>query len=142
MLIPVVFLFAFESIVFFTFIFPLIKDSGNEQGMLLLIPALAFLLVPTIVLVFIFRTFLFNSQLIIVNHDGLSVTSHRRKTQFIPKDEIEELFKIETPSARSLQLFGPQITARSDSRNITFGNNLSDEEIDYILALSRGILIS
>ncbi len=111
--------------------------------------ALLFLGIPTLAAVLLLGNAFMAKQTVVASSASLQVTRGwpLKKTVNIPSDEIEELFITAKPqgaSNRAANAFGAklEITAVSDAKQTSFGAGLASEELEYLLALAKGILIS
>lgn len=88
----------------------------------------------------------FAKQSAIVSNQSLQVIQcwPLKKTVNIPAEELEELFISKKNRNGSLSITGskPEIIAISDSKQISFGTGLGNEELNYLLALAKGIIVS
>ena len=109
-----------------------------------------FLALPTLILVGLLGTTFLASQSVIVDDQELVVTKGWpvRKTRKLPNDQIEE-FTISAKNANgggrkpAISIGGgSEIRAISDDIQLSFGSGLPVDELAYIHALAKAILVS
>lgn len=142
----------FELIFISVFAVPFFSKSDlGEMGFVFMgIFALFFLGIPTLILLKLIGNAFLANQSIAVNSASLTVSKGwpRKKTMSIPRSEIEEFFigvkSRHSSGGKAPVRFGSfkEVIAVSDRAQLSFGNGLPKEELEYVHALAKGILIS
>jgi len=142
----------FELIFISAFAIPFFTDSDmGEMGFIFMgVFGLFFLGIPTLILVKLIGNAFLARQSVSVNSSALTVSKGwpKRKTLSIPRSELEEFFigvkSRHSRSGKAPVTFGAlkEVIAVSDQAQLTFGNGLPKEELEYIQALAKGILVS
>ena len=152
------FLIAFTAIAFFELIFifsfaiPIFSNFESDSPALIFIIIFGFFFlgIPTLILLGLLGNTFLATQSVSVSNQTLSVTKGwpLRKSSNMPRNRIEE-FVIGARSKsqgnkKSIFNIGPgkEIQAVSDDTTLSFGSGLSDDELAYIHALAKGILVS
>lgn len=143
--------FAFFEIFFLSvFAIPMLSrgEAGGIPVFMLAFFCLMFLGFPTLAILFILNRAL-GTQTLRVTDQNLEVVKGWifKKRETIPSDRIEECLIGIPGSARAGKagsIFGPrhEIIAVSDDKRISFGSGLKQAELEYVLALAKGILVS
>jgi len=143
---------AFELIFISAFAIPFLTQTDISGPPLIFVAVfgLIFLGVPTLFLVGLIAHNFIATQSVSVSSDSLQVSKGwpSRKTTKIPRNEIEEFYlgvkKPGTRNSKAIITLGSskEIVAVSDTAQITFGGGLPKDEITYLYALAKGILVS
>ncbi len=149
-LIPIVIVAFFEIFVLVGFVLPILRNMDNGSGAWIpLAFASVFCIFPILFLVGTILPRMLSKESITVDRHQLSVTKSwlLRKTQTIPTDQLEELHigKSQPGQKNNVAQFLLKklpIIARSDDQTITFASGLPVEEKEYILALSKAVIVS
>lgn len=140
----------FELIFLSVFAIPMISGSGGEGIPVFVALAFSalFLGIPTVFILFILNKAL-GEQRLVANRQSLEVIKgwifKRRDT--LTCDRLEECY-LGTPgnlrTGKANALFGPsrEIVAVSDDKRINFGKGLDEAELEYLLALAKGVIVS
>ncbi len=151
-LVAIVFICLFELIFLTTFAIPFLSET-DLSGVFLIFAAvfgLMFLGLPTWILIRLIGSSFMATQSVSVSNATLTVAKGwpTRKTKSIPANEIEEfIIGIKKPGTRgnkSVITFGAnkEVLAISDTDQVSFGAGLPQDEVEYIYALAKGILVS
>lgn len=151
-LVAVIFICVFELIFLTTFAIPFLSKV-DLSGVFLIFAAvfgLLFLGLPTLFLIRLIGSNFLATQSVSVSNAKLTVAKGwpLRKTKSISANEIEEfLMGVKKPGTRGNKAVitigaSKEILAVSDNNQISFGAGLPEDEIEYIYALAKGILVS
>ena len=142
----------FELIFITVFAVPLFTDFDGSGVALVFVCVFLFffLALPTLFLVGLLGNTFLASQSVMVSDQELAVTKGwpLRKSQKVSNDQIEE-FTISSKTASgggrkpAISIGGgKEIRAISDDIQLSFGTGLPEDELVYIHALAKGILVS
>lgn len=142
----------FELIFLTTIALPFLSET-DPSGLFLIFASifgLMFLGLPTLFLVGLVGHTFIATQSVSVSNAALKVSKGWpvRKAKSIPADEIEEFIlgakKPGTQGSKSVTNFGAskEILAISDTDQLSFGAGLPPDEVEYVYALAKGILVS
>ena len=144
----IIFIGVFEAVFITVFAIPMFSNLNSDSPDAFLFPifALFFLSIPTFILVALIGNAFFAKQSVIVSNQSLQVIRGWpfKKTVNIPAQELEELFISKNKRNGSSTITGSkrEIIAISDSKQTSFGTGLDNEELNYLLALAKGIIVS
>ncbi len=150
LLIPLGFLAIFEIFIIGAFVVPILMKSGDEATSYIpIIFALVFSGLPILLVGGAILPMMLSRETITVDRHNLVVTRSwlLKKTLTIPTSELEELYigKALTGGKKNIASLlgkGKPIIARSDEQMIGFASSLDREEREYILALSKAVVVS
>jgi len=142
----------FELIFIFSFAIPFFSNFEADSPALIFIIIFGFFFlgIPTLILLALLGNTFLAAQSVSVSNQTLSVAKGwpLRKTATLPGNQIEEFViasKSKTQGKRKSIITigaGQEIQAVSDEATLSFGAGLSDEELAYLHALAKGILVS
>ena len=142
----------FELIFIFSFAIPFFSNFEADSPALIFIIIFGFFFlgIPTLILLALLGNTFLAAQSVSVSNQTLSVAKGwpLRKTATLPSNQIEEFViasKSKTQGKRKSIITigaGQEIQAVSDEATLSFGAGLSDEELAYLHALAKGILVS
>ena len=152
------FLIAFIAIAFFELIFifnlsvPFFSNFDRDSPALIfvIIFSFFFLVIPNLILLGLLGNTFLATQSVSVSNQTLSVTKGwpLKKSVTLASNHIEELVVAARSKSqgnrKAIVTIGArkEIQAMSDDTNLSFGAGLSEEELAYIHALAKGILVS
>ena len=143
--------FAFFEIFFLSFFAIPFFSRSEAEGIPVFVFAIfcfVFLGFPTLVVLFILNRAL-GTQSLSVTNQRLEIENGWlfKRRESISCDEIEECLIGVPGSSRAGKagsLFGPkpEMIAVSDDKRISFGSGLDQAELEYVIALAKGVLVS
>ncbi len=142
---------AFEIFFLTVFAFPMLSDfdSEHESRVFVVLFIVLFSSVPTLVLLALVGNTFLARQTVSVSSESVSVTRGWpfRKTTTIPSNEIEEFFVGKSDggqtSRKPVRIGSSQeVRVIADHAQTGFGNGLKRDELKYLHALAKGILVS
>jgi hypothetical protein len=142
----------FELIFIFSFAIPFFRnfEADSSALMFLIVFGFFFLGIPTFILLALLGNAFLANQSVSVSNQSLSVSKGWpwKKSATLETSRIEELVigaksrSQGNPKSIATIGFGKEIQAISDDATLSFGSGLSDEELIYLHALAKGILVS
>lgn len=142
----------FEVAFISIFAIPFLSNFNWEDPASFIFPlfALIFLSIPTLIILALIGKAFIAKQFITVSNASLQVMKGWpfKRTRNISSQDLEELFiATNMPQSQDRKAsagFGSnlEIIAVSDAKRASFGAGLRKEELDYLLALTKGILVS
>ena len=142
----------FELIFIYSFAIPFFSnfDSDSPALIFVIIFSFFFLGIPTLILLGLLGNTFLATQSVSVSNQTLSVTKGWpwKKSMTLASDHIEEFVVAARSKSQANRKAivtigaGKEIQAVSDDSNLSFGTGLSNEELAYIHALAKGILVS